>query len=352
MKAWGHVLFAGGLTAMGLLAPWPFVALLAAASWAATGFSRGFLAFAVITLVVDAALLGWLDAASVEQGVRRGLVAGARVVAVVGVNWAIFRSLSMPSLVDGLRLPRRATAFIGAVLIAAEDLRQDLHRVIQGRRLDGAWPDRRLRRATAAAALLPTLMVTAWHRGQRRQEAVRAAGMQVGPRFAPIVAVTALAMAGRLAFIAIPNVALTYAIVFAGGIAFGGRVGAWSGLWSMALSNVFISGLAPSPFVNAPAMALVGWTGGWFSTERRGEVVLAACTGFAATMAFSILTDTMSWLLIPEYRTSIPLLQVRLVAGLVFNVIPALTNAWLFAAAVGPVRRAFEAIHGRARTYQ
>src|SRR5688572_14878303 len=89
-------------------------------------------------------------------------------------------------------------------------------------------PERQVGRvapARAAVSMLPALLVAGLRRAQVRRDALRLAGHATGSAFTPIIAVAALAAAGRLAFAAVPNVAPTYVIVFLGGILFGPLVG-------------------------------------------------------------------------------------------------------------------------------
>jgi uncharacterized membrane protein len=154
---------------------------------------------------------------------------------------------------------------------------------------------------------------------------------------------------------AVPNVAFTYVVVFVGGILFGARVGAVAGLLAMGLSDLLLTGLQPTPFVNAPAMALLGLLGGalrgldWASrrpSQAWANRLLGAAVGAGATMLFSFAADLLSWAVVPEYRTQPGTLRVLVAAGLAFNVVPAIANAVLFAVATGPTVRAWRAAQG------
>ena len=360
--AWLLLAAATVATWFALTGAWPGVLGLAFVCTMAVRRGRlGLMVFAAATLLVNTLLLAWLSPGAETvavgplqlgtAGAMLGAVGALRVIAIVALNQAILTHLPLPVWLDGLRLPVRATAFLAAVLLASRDVGRDFGRLRDARRLDGAWPHSRLARARAAAALLAPLLVASWRRAETRREALRLAGIAVGRRFAPIVAVTALAVAGRLAFIAIPNVALTYVVVFAGGLAFGAVVGFWSGFWAMALTDLLLSGLAPGPYVNAPAMGLLGALGGALQPRQASADVatlgmLAATAGVVGTLWFSIVTDVATWALVPEFRTSWTLLRLRVLAGLVFNAVPAITNGVLFALAAAPVSRAFAALHG------
>jgi hypothetical protein len=219
--------------------------------------------------------------------------------------------------------------------------------------VEGRWPSGRRRRADAAARMMPGLMMSAHRRAHLRSDALQLAGTPVGPNFAPIVAVTALGLAGRLALVAFPNVALTFAIVFVAGVAYGKRIAIIGAMWAMILSNLALSGFYIPAFVNVPAMMCVAWLGGslqrmdWGSREKPAAIgVLAAAIGVLATFSFSVAADTLTWAVIAENRASFARLQVGILAGLGFNVLPAIINGMLFAISVGPVARAFAALRG------
>ena len=284
-----------------------------------------------------------------SEGARVGLAGAIRLAAAVGANLALLSRVPPEQVLDGLRLPAGATAFLAAVLVGAHDLGRVLVRLRDAARLDGRWPPGRLARIVASARLLPPLMVLAVHRGQERRDALRLAGYDTAPRFAALVAVTALACAGRLAVLAVPNDPVTYAVVFLGGLLFGAGTGALSGLLAMALTNVMISGLAPAAFANAPAMALLGLLGGLVGrlpVAREGRLVgaaLAAACGATGVLLFSVAADVLTWALVPETRAAGGTLPGYVAVGLAFNTLPAVAAAIVFAVAVGPVVRAADA---------
>jgi uncharacterized membrane protein len=189
--------------------------------------------------------------------------------------------------------------------------------------------------------------VLALKRALVRRDALRLAGQRTPPHFAPLVAITALAVASRMAFLALPNLKPTFAIVFLGGVLFGPGLGALAGLLAMALTDLLLTGLSVAPFANAPAMALVGLLGGllrgWSKGDAWGVRVAAAVCGILGTVAFSVAADVLTWLVVAELRDTPGALQGLVVQGLAFNVVPAIANALLFAAAVGPVARAVRA---------
>ena len=346
------------LTAVASVAPAWVCALFVVGAFAALRKGRlGFLVFVLVTLAINGLLfalflpgpdpLRWGPLAFGPSGALLGMTGAIRLAAILGANLAVLSWVPVGVLLDGLRLPARATAFLGAVLLAAHDLGRDAVRLADAQRLDGAWPHGLWRKAKAAGRLLPPLAVLALRRARTRADALRLAGHDTGPSFAPLVAVTAMAVAGRLALtVAIPNVSLTYAVVFVAGLVFGARVGALAGLFGMAITNLLLTGFYLVPFANAPAMALVGVLGGLLRgvdfggrtvADRWAGRLLAAACGIAATVLFSVAADLATWAVVPEFRGTPGALRTLVLAGLAFNVLAAAVNAVLFAAAVGPV---------------
>lgn len=357
IRAWLAVTALVAVTILGLiLPPIPLAAFAVAAVVALRSGRRTFLVFAFFTLGLNALLLGWLVPGETafaaglpfsKLGLTRGLLGGLRLVAVTGANLAVLSRLGLQAVLDGLHLPPRSTAFLGAVLLAAHDLGRDAQRLALAQRLDGRWPRNPLRRLVAAARMLGPLMVLALRRGRTRREALRLAGHDTPPQFAALVALTALAAASRLALLALPNLKPTFAIVFLGGFLFGPIVGAASAVLAMAFTDLLLTGLSPAPFANVPAMALVGAMGGllrgWERTAPATLRAAAAACGILATAVFSLSADILTWLIVPEFRTTPGALAALVWAGLAFNVVPAAANAMLFAVAVGPVARAVRA---------
>lgn len=359
----GVVVLAVATSVAALVLPWPAVAGLLAAAVAVMrrrlGFVLAALAGAALNVLFFALLLpgAGLELGPVDlsaDGARRGLVGALRLAALLAGNLAILSRVPVEAVLEGLRLPAAATAFLAAVLATAHDLGRDFTRLVDARRLDGRWPARRLARVPAAAALLPPLMVLAVRHAMVRRDALRLAGHDTAPRFAALVAVTALASAGRMAMLAIPNDPATYAAVFLGGLLFGPRLGALAGLLSMALTNLLISGLTPVAFANAPAMALIGLLGGLVGRWRIGRedglttaLVSAAC-GAVGIIVFSLASDAATWLMVPDYRGDVSALRVLVATGLAFNVVPAIAAAVVFSLSVGPVARAADAAGLRA----
>ena len=334
-------------TLLALLAPWPVVPVLAVGGLALAASGRGtLLAFAAVALPLNA-LVGWVALGSPWLG----LLGGARLVAALAVNVALVTRVGLPALLAGLRLPPRVATPVAAVLLAARDVGRDFARLRDARRLDGDWPRGRLAAARDAARLLPALFVASERRSRERRDALRLAGRDAPAWFVPVVAVAALAAAGRLAFLALPNVALTFVVAFLGGMLYGAARGAAGAALGMLVTDLLLTGLYPLGFVNVPAMALVALAGaalrrvdfdGASPADRVAGRAFAFAAGFAGTLLFSVASDTGTWLFVAPGS---PSAWVALVlAGLAFNALPALANGVLFAAAVSPVARAFRAL--------
>lgn len=286
-----------------------------------------------------------------EAGATLGLVGGLRLVAALGVNLAVLSWAPPSRLLEGLALPPRTTAYLAAMLLAAEDLARDFERLRDARRLEGEWPESRIARIRAAAGLTGPLLVAAYRRARTRQEALRMAGLGVGRHFVPIVAIAALCAAGRMAFLALPNVALTYAFAFLGGLLFGPWIAMAGALLGMAATDFLLTGLYPMPYLTAaPAMALLGLLGGLLRgfdllgetrTARVAGAVFAACFGILGTFVFSVAADVLTWAIVAPGEPAA--LRALVLAGLAFNVLPALANGALFAFSVPPCLRAWKA---------
>jgi hypothetical protein len=338
------------------VAPLAWVAALAIVGATAARHRRALVAFGAVSLTVNVLLFG-LAARDHAAGLRLAGAASLRLTAAVAVNLGWLGNVAMELLLDGLRLPPRAAGTLAAVALCARDVARDALRLVDAARLDGAWPGGWWARAGAAATLLPALLVASVWRAETRREALRLAGQDLPAAWTPVVAVGALALAGRFALVAVPNVSVAYAVVFLGGVLFGARVGALAGLLGMALSDLLLTGLQPAPFVNGPAMALLGLLGGLlrgldWGARRPAQAwanrLLAGAVGVAATLLFSVAADTLTWALVPEYRAAPGSLRLLVAAGLVFNVLPAAANAVLFGAATAPTVRAWRAAQATA----
>lgn len=342
--------------ALVLAVPWPLVAgalLLALVAVPAIGrtvavaslltFPLHILLFSAIVRGGPTATFGPLHLSL--DGAYVGAQAALRLVTLTAVALAWLEAFSAPRLLSALRLPPRLAGTLGALLLSAHGVREEWRNLVLARRADRTWPDRRWRQVRAASQMVPSLVAASLRRAEVRRDALRMAGHDTGALFVPLVAFGALALAGRLLFFALPNIALTYLVVFLAGILFGARIGALVALLSMAFSNLLLTGLLPAPFVNLPAMALLGILGGLLRNLPWGEDRTAAraaawAVGVAATLLFSVTADLGSWLLLPELRSQPGTLVPLIAAGLLFNLIPAAVNGALFAVAVPATVRA------------
>lgn len=365
MRRWqaaGVLLALLACTTACFVAPLPAVAVLLILGATAARHRLALLAFGSISLAANGLLFGLFGPGPTLPGLPihpEGLAlagsAALRISAVAAVNLGWLAHAPMERLLDGLSLPPRAAGTLAAIALCARDVGRDAVRLVDAAKLDGEWPTRWLGRARTVAGLLPALLVASVRRAETRREALRLAGQDLAPAWTPVVAVGALALAGRFALVAVPNLSVTYAVVFLGGVLFGARVGALAGLLGMLLSDLVLTGLQPTPFVNAPAMALLGLLGGalrgldWGAqrrAQRWANRALAAAVGVVATLLFSVAADVMTWAIVPEYRAQPGSLRILVAAGLAFNVLPAVANAALFGMATAPTVRAWRAVQG------
>ncbi len=254
------------------------------------------------------------------------------------------------------RLPRLTILLVGALRFAPE-LQRDAQRIRDAQRARGYAPRRGPLAALDALPLAVPLLVRSLRRGATADAALQAAGV---PRdripWGGAAVLTGLAVAARLAFAWAPNVTPMYLVVLLAGLVLGPLAGAVVGAASMTLTGLLLSGLHPVVLVNAPAMALLGLAGGALRPlvpprgERGRSVLLAGFAGLlgvTSIVAFSLLSDTLSWVLFYGLAEGLwsPTVWGSLVAlGLAFNAVPALVNGVLFAtvtpAAVHAVERA------------
>ena len=177
-------------------------------------------------------------------------------------------------------------------------------------------------------------------------------------RLVRIAALAALAITGRLVFLGLPNVALTFFVVFIAGILEGWVAGAIVGLVAMTVTNLMLSGLHPVLLANGPAMALIGVLGGLLSPwllrpasdrlDTALRTVALFVVGFFGTLLFSVVSDVANYAivygLIPEARSvGTDALSTYVLAGLVFNLVPGLLNSIPFWAATTPLLHALRA---------
>lgn len=329
-------------TTMALVGPWPIAGVLAIASLAAMRRGRGaFALFAATTLAINVLVVALVQRAWTTDG----LAGAARLAGAMGANLAILSWYGLAQLIEDLTLPPRPTALLSAILLAAEDVARDMARLRMATRLEG-----KTARPKESARLGGLLLVGAQMRATARRDALQVVGLSPPAWFVPFVAIAALCAAGRMAFLAIPNVALTYLVAFAGGILFGPWIAAGAALTGMALTDLILTGLYPAGFVNAPAMALVAFAGAalrrvdWSGVIGR---ILAGAIGCFAVLLFSIASDAATWAI--AFPGHVELLVPLLLAGLVFNILPAVANGILFAWGLSPALAAFASWQERAR---
>lgn len=360
--AWGLVALVLGASALAIMGPAPAVLVVLAASAIALRSGRlPFALFAATTILLYAAIVAFVTTTPPtlrlaghewsQSGAWEGVVAGARMASVLGANLALLSRVPAPLLVDALRLPRTATLIAGAVLVAANDLAEDHSRLREAQLLDGEDAAPRRGRWARAAHFLPALFVAAERRARTRSDALVLSGMPLGEWLVPVLAVAALSAAGRMALLPLPNVKLTYAVVFLAGVVYGARAAFVGGALGMLVTDVMLSGFYPMAFVNVPAMGALALFGaalrrldfsGASRADRVAGRVFAFAAGILATLLFSLLADVVTWLVFLHSQPGalVPLL----LAGIAFNVFPAIGNGVIFALSVGPVQRAFRAL--------
>lgn len=163
-----------------------------------------------------------------------------------------------------------------------------------------------------------------------------------------IAAFAALAIVGRVAFLWAPNYALTHFVVFSAGVLLGPLAGIAVALIAMTTTNIVLSGFHPILLANGFAMAMIGLLGGLLRPvflarrdtllDRAFQIALLGAIGLFATLLFSVLSDLMGFviqfLVTPEGATvGTQALVPMLLAGLIFNLGPAIMNLLLFATA-------------------
>ncbi|MHB8633206.1 MAG: hypothetical protein ACYDBQ_04455 [Thermoplasmatota archaeon] len=339
-----------GTLRMGTL---PWVALPLAALSAASVAVAPRRRFVLLLLLFPPAFYGLLALLTTRRldAALETAVGGWRLGVAVCVNVAALERVGAERLLEGLRLPRTATAWLAAVLVAGHDVARDWESLQNARKLEGTWPTG-ARRVAAAAALIPALMALAVARATTRRDALRLAGHDTPNGFVPIVAVAALIVADRIALAALPNVKLSYVVLFVAGIVFGPGAAFVAGLVGLSLSDFLLTGLDPLPYLQAFAVAWIGLLGGWMRPWSRhfgshAWTVALAAIGVAATLAFSVLSDLIGFAASPELAAHPSLLGVVIGSGLVFNLVPAAANGALFAVAVAPSVRRIEGAGGR-----
>jgi hypothetical protein len=170
-----------------------------------------------------------------------------------------------------------------------------------------------------------------------------------------VVALAALALAGRLLLVFAPGISLSFLVLFIAGVGYGIRTGLAVGGLSRLAGDLIISGLHPVFLVMVPIEAILGGAFGVLGRvvdfgQRRDQpgwwaAGAAATAAVAATFAWSVAADTANWAVarlvasVPD-ATAAALWWTYVVAGLLFNAPAALFNAMIFATAGRPVLEA------------
>jgi len=171
-----------------------------------------------------------------------------------------------------------------------------------------------------------------------------------------VLGLAGLAVVGRLSLIAIPNVSLSYLVVFLAGAAYGVRVGASVGLVSRVAVDLMISGLNPILVPMAFVEASMGFFAGLL--HRRTNLgqqrpasgfhtrVLLLAIAIVYTLLYSVLADTADWLFFSVFLPNAPsvartaLWATLVLKGLIFMVPAVFFNAAVFPAVVPPILNA------------
>lgn len=177
--------------------------------------------------------------------------------------------------------------------------------------------------------------------------------MRLRDQLGLLIALTALAAAGRLLLLALPNVALTFFVVAVAGLAYGPRMGAAVGGLAMLLTSLALSGPTPGILLVAGVVALLGALVGSLRalrfpgpTRTLAGTLAAAALGIVIQVGFSVSVDAAGWALfayLPGGPAAVPLLVPLLVGGLLFNIPAAAFQGALFGAALHPVLHALRA---------
>ena len=168
-----------------------------------------------------------------------------------------------------------------------------------------------------------------------------------------LIIATAMAIAGRLAFIWWPNVMLTYMVVAVVAIAYRPMLGAIVGALAMFLTDMMV-GFSPISLFTIPGLAMFGFasgilgraTGLHHSGWGLHKVIMAAVIGSSLVIAYSLFTDIGTTILfiggggdfLAKYFTVTA-------AGVIFNLPMIIINGALFGFVLRPVLEAIDNIN-------
>ncbi|MBI4394460.1 MAG: energy-coupling factor transporter transmembrane protein EcfT [Euryarchaeota archaeon] len=293
----------------------------------------------------------------VELGLARvsvpGLQAGsllfvrfAVVILAIGVARSTVSGGEWMRILCGL--PGVAVLFAGTVRFAPIAI-QELKAIKNAQDLRGLALRGKAGRKRSLRALVVPAFVLSGKRARNLSRALVVAGYEgEATRVGLVIAFASLAIAGRLLFLWIPNVALTYFVVFIAGVAYGTRVGFLSGLLAMAATDIALASGGAGILVNALPMALLGGVSGLLGRVDFGQkgdsplpiaAVLAAVLGFAFSIFFSVAADSLSFGLavVAGAPPDMTVYMVVVGGGLLFNGPAAVANSALFVALSYPV---------------
>lgn len=292
-----------------------------------------------------------------------GLLAAARLVGIFGsflIGSTFVPTRDLLPYAPSRGLPAYV---VGGLLRLAPTLRADAERLRDAQTARGHRFDRR---PSAWLPLIIPLFIGTLRRSREQATALHLAGLATDPvrgeagarahRWAAIVVLAALAIAGRLALVAWPGVSLSFLVLFMAGVAYGPRVGFLVGALERGATDLALSGLHPVLFIMVPIEALLGALAGLLGIlvdlGQRGRpsavyvAVVAGAAGAGMTLLFSLAADTAGWMVTRAFlpRLDPSAAQAAWAAfvarGLVFNIPSLAFNATLFSITIGPSLRA------------
>ena len=163
-----------------------------------------------------------------------------------------------------------------------------------------------------------------------------------------LIITTAMAIAGRLAFIWWPNVMLSYMVVAVVAIAYRPMLGALVGALAMLLTDMLV-GFTPISLFTIPGLAIFGFACGILGRtaglHHRGwglnKIVMASLLGSCMVIAYSLFTDIGSTIFFIGGGGDFLIKYLAVAtAGLLFNLPMILVNGALFGFVLRPVLEA------------
>lgn len=298
-----------------------------------------------------------------------GAAAGLRLAAIIAV-FALARTWLPSRELIPLASRWMVTAYVvGSLMRLIPALKDDARRMRGYQQLRGNTLGRGVRSVRSWIPLLVPLLVKTMRRAREQAMALQASGILDRTRspashgrahfWAHVVALAALAVAGRLALVAVPGVSLGFFILFIAGVAYGPKVGAAVGFTARLSTDLVLSGLHPVLVPMVLVETLLGLVAGLLGRginfgQRRQEpwtyaALVAGTTGWAFTLFFSVGADTATWLfarwLFPSLAAGgdIALWWGLVIRGVLFNIPSMAFNAALFGIAAYPALRALQA---------